>query len=119
MLETHQGNPSFSAPWPAVTGFSAMMSAFGDGLQACASAGAAWQREVAKFADRRLAENRRTWAALLSSRDPASLLKAQQQWGVQAATDYTEEATRLARLVTSISLIGTTPDVQDAATLLS
>ena len=38
--------------------------------------------------------------------------------GMQAATDYTEEASRLARLVTSVSLTGTTPEVQDAATLL-
>ena len=95
-----------------------MMSACSDGLQACASAGATWQGEVARFADRRLAENRRTWAALLSSRRPGSVLKAQQQWGVQAASDYTEEATRIARLVTSICLTGTTPEVQDAATLL-
>ena len=77
-----------------------------------------WQGEVARFADRRLAENRRTWTALLSSTDLGSALKIQQQWGLQAASDYTEEATRIARLVTSVSLTGTTPEVQDAATLL-
>ena len=72
MPEAYQGNPLFSTPWPAATGFAAMMSAFGDCLQACASAGATWQSEIATFADRRLAENRRTWAALLSSRDPGA-----------------------------------------------
>ena len=46
------------------------------------------------------------------------MLKIQQQWGLQAASDYTEEATRIARLVTSVGLTGTTPEVQDAATLL-
>lgn len=34
---------------------------------------------------------------------------------MQAATDYTEEAARLARLVTSLSLTGTTPAVQESA----
>jgi hypothetical protein len=95
-----------------------MISACSDCLQACASAGAAWQGEIAGFADRRLAENHRAWTALVSSQDLGSLLKVQQQWGLQAASDYTEEAKRIARLVTSVSLTGTTPEVQDAATLL-
>jgi hypothetical protein len=118
MTEEYPGNALLAGPWPAATGFAAMISAYSDCLQACASAGAAWQGEIAGFADRRLAENRRTWAALLSSRDLGSLLKIQQQWGLQAASDYTEEATRVARLATSVGLTGTTPEVQRAATLL-
>jgi len=51
----------------------------------------------------------------MSSRDVAGALKIQQDWAVQAATDYTEEATRLARLVTSLSLTGTTPTVHETA----
>jgi hypothetical protein len=118
MTEAYSRNALFAMPWPAVTGFAAMISACSDGLQACASAGAAWQGEIAGFANRRSAENCRTWTALLSSTDLGSALKIQQQWGLQAASDYNQEATRIARLVTSVSLTGTTPEVQDAASLL-
>ena len=106
----------FRRQWPAVTGFSAMMLAFGDGLQACADGQRGWQR--GGRARSPIGDWRRTGAAgprCCRRATSPSVLKAQQQWGVQAATDYTEEASRLARLVTSISLTGTTPDVQDAA----
>ena len=118
MTEAYPGNALFAMPWPAATGFAAIISACGDCLQACASGGVTWQGEVARFVDRRLAENGRAWAALLSSVDLGSALKIQQQWGLQAASDYTEEAARIARLVTSVGLTGTTPEVQDAASLL-
>lgn len=118
MTEAYPGNALFAGPWPAAIGFAAMISACSDCLQACASAGATWQGEIARFADRRLAENRRAWAALLSSTDLGSALKIQQQWSQQAASDYTEEATRITRLVTCVGLTGTTPEVQRAATLL-
>jgi hypothetical protein len=94
-----------------------MMSAV-DCIQGCASACAGWQQETARFVDVRLAENQRAWAALLSSRDLAGVLKVQQEWGLKAATDYTQEATRVARLVTTLSLTGTTPAVQSTAALM-
>ncbi len=90
-----------------------------DGYQTCLQACIGWQQELARFADLRLAGNRRTWEALMSTRDVAQALKIQQDWATQAASDYTEEATRLARLATSLSLTGTTPDVQTAATLVA
>lgn len=90
-----------------------------DGYQACFEACIGWQQELARFADLRLAGNRHTWEALISSRDLAGALKVQQEWAVQAASDYTEEATRLARLVTSLSLTGTTPAVQESAALVA
>jgi hypothetical protein len=86
-----------------------------DGYQVCLQACMGWQEELARFTDLRLAGNRRTWEALMSSRDVAGALKIQQDWAVQAANDYTEEATRLARLVTSLSLTGTTPAVHETA----
>ncbi len=101
---------------PAVTTW--MMQAT-DGCQAYLEACIGWQQELARFADVRLAGNRRTWEALMSSRDVAGALKIQQDWAVQAANDYTEEATRLARLVTSLSLTGTTPAVQKAAMIIA
>jgi hypothetical protein len=102
--------------YPAVT---TMMMQAADGCQACFEACAGWQQEMARFVDLRLAENRRTWEALMASRDLMNALKVQQEWGLQAATDYTQEATRLARLVTSLSLTGTTPAVQEAASLVA
>ncbi len=104
------------ATYPTVTTW--MMQA-SDGCQACLEACIGWQQELARFTDLRLAGNRRTWEALVASRDLAGALKAQQEWAVQAASDYTEEATRLARLVTSLSLTGTTPAVQEAATVVA
>jgi hypothetical protein len=110
---------AFSSPWDAVTGWSSAMMSAVDCVQGCASACAGWQQETARFLDVRLAENQRTWAALLSSRDLACVMKVQQEWGLQAATDYSREATRLARLVTTLSLTGTTPAVQSSAALIA
>jgi hypothetical protein len=102
-------------PDPVTT---AMMSAT-DAVQACTDACAEWQREVAHFVDHRLAENRRSWEALTSSRDVAGMMKVQQEWGLQAATDYTREAARLARLLTTLSLTGTTPAVQETTRIVA
>lgn len=90
-----------------------------DGWQACFEACAGWQQELARFADLRLAENRRTWDALMSSRDVAGLLNVHQSWTLQATTDYAQEATRLTRLFTTLSLTGTTPAVQESAALVA
>ena len=95
-----------------------MMSA-NDALQTCTEACAEWQREIARFVDLRLAANRRSWEALMTARDISGVIKEQQEWGLQAATDYTQEAVRLTRLLTVLSLTGTTPAVQDAARLVA
>ena len=116
MTQASSDSALFGAPWPAAA--AAMMSTGGDCFDACASAGVAWQSEFAKFANRRIAENRRIWSALLSARDLESVLTLQQQWGLRAANDYTEEATRIARLITSLTLTGTTPQVQGTTMLL-
>ena len=110
---------AFPGPWDAMTGWNSAMMSAADCAQGCASACAGWQHETARFLDVRLAENRRAWAALLSSRDLADVMKVQQEWGLRAATDYTREATRVARLVTTLSLTGTTPAVQSAAALMA
>jgi hypothetical protein len=89
-----------------------------DALQACVEAGTCWQQEIARFVDRRLAENVRSWQAVAAARDVAGLVKAQQEWSVTAAADYAEEARRLRALATTLSLTGTTPAVQEAARLL-
>ena len=95
-----------------------MMSA-SDALQTCTEACAEWQREIARFVDHRLAANRRSWEALMTARDIPSVIKGQQEWGLQAATDYTQEAVRLTRLLTTLSVAGTTPAVQDAARIVA
>lgn len=95
-----------------------MMSAT-DALQTCAEACAEWQQEIARFVDVRLAENRRAWQALMSARNLAGVVKVQQEWSLQAAADYTSEATRLTQLLTTLSLTGTTPTVQDTAKLVA
>lgn len=96
----------------------AVMSA-SDGLQACTEACAGWQQELAKFVDQRMAENRRSLAALMEARDIVGVMKVQQEWGLKAAADYAQEATRLTRLFTTLSLTGTTPAVQEAAKLVA
>jgi hypothetical protein len=90
-----------------------------DAVQACTEACTAWQQEIAHFVDLRLAEDRRSWEALMSTRDVAGMLKVQQEWGLQAAADYTRGALRLARLLTTLSLTGTTPTVQEAASIVA
>lgn len=95
----------------------ALMAA-GDGLQACADACAEWQQEVARFADARLAENRKSWAAALETHDLAGLMQVQGEWGLKAATDYGNETMRLARIAMALSLTGTTPAVQNAARIV-
>jgi hypothetical protein len=95
------------------------MASASDALLACTEACAGWQQEIAHFVDLRVAENRRSWEALMSARDVAGMIKVQQEWGLQAATDYTREAARLANLFTTFSLTGTTPAVQEAARLVA
>lgn len=89
-----------------------------DALQACVEAGTCWQQEIARFVDRRLAETLRSWQAVAAARDVAGLVEAQHDWSVKAAADYTEEARRMRQLVTTLSLTGTTPAVQESARLL-
>lgn len=89
-----------------------------DALQTCTEACSEWQQEIARFVDLRLAENRRSLEAAMAVRDVAGLLKVQQQWGMQMAADYMDEAGRLTRLFTTLSLTGTTPDVQESAALV-
>jgi hypothetical protein len=108
----------FSNPWSGLAGLnSAAISQVGDCLQACTEACFGWQQELAQFSQARLEENQRSLAALLRSRDLADMVKVQHDWGLCAATDYTREATRLTRLLTSLSLTGTTPDVQETANI--
>lgn len=89
-----------------------------DALQTCTQACAEWQQEIARFIELRLAENHHALEALMAARDVAGLLKVQQQWGMQMAADYMDEAGRLTRLFTTLSLTGTTPDVQESAALV-
>lgn len=99
------------APWETV-----MASA--DGLQAYAEACTGWQQEVTRFIERRAGENQRSLQALMAARDLGDVMKVQQDWTLQAATDYTQEVTRLTRLFTTLSMTGTTPDVQKVAALI-
>ena len=99
------------APWDTV-----MASA--DGLQACTEACTGFQQEMVRFIERRAGENQRSLQALMSARDFTDVLRIQQAWTLQAATDYTQEATRLTRLFTTLSLTGTTPDVQKVVALI-
>lgn len=108
----------FSAPWSGLEGLnSAAFSRVGDGVQAFAEGCLAWQQELAQFSQARLDQNQRCLAALLSSRGLADVVRIQQEWGLRAATDYTKEATRLTQLLTSLSLTGTTPAVQETANI--
>lgn len=105
------------APGAMVMPALAMISV--DAVQACTEACGGWQQEIAHFIDLRLAHNRETWDALMTARDIAGVVRAQQQWGFQAASDYTREAARLAQLFSTISLTGTTPAVQETAKLVA
>ncbi|MGE0575181.1 hypothetical protein [Reyranella sp.] len=90
-----------------------------DALQSCTEACTGWQQEIARFVDHRLAENRHSLEALMATRDLAGLLQVQQQWGLQMAADYMNEAGRLTDLFTTLSLTGTTPAVQETAMLVA
>ncbi len=90
-----------------------------DALQACTEACVTCQQEIAHFVDLRLAQDRRSWEALMTTRDLPGLMGVQQEWLLQATTDYTREANRLARLFTTISLTGTTTSVQEVAKLVA
>lgn len=114
-------NPESTAtPTPAIAAMAPWdtMMASADGLQACTEACSGIQQEVVRFIERRASENQRSLQALMSARDLTDVVKVQQAWTLQAATDYTQEATRLARLFTTLSMTGTTPDVQKVAALI-
>lgn len=104
-------------PWSGPAGWWTLMAA-GDGLRTCVDACAEWQQEVARFADTRFAENRKSLAAALEARDLTGLLRVQGEWGLKAAADYADEAVRLGRLAVALSLTGTTPAVQKTAMIV-
>ncbi len=111
MTDTTQPAPNPFGLWGP-----ALVSTGSDGMQACTEACTSWQEEIARFVDHRSGANQRSFQALMSARDLADVLRVQQDWALQAATDYTEEATRLTRLLTTLSLTGTTPDVPQSTT---
>mgnify|MGYP006296516407 CR=1 FL=1 len=113
MTDTTQPAPNPLGLWAP-----ALVSTGSDGLQACTEACTSWQEEIARFVDQRSGANQRSFSALMSARDFADVFRVQQDWALQAATDYTEEATRLTRLFTTLSLTGTTPAVQQSASLV-
>ncbi len=103
---------------PAASMWNSALSNCADSFEEWAAAGVAWQSEVSQFAERRLKDNFSTWLTLLSARDVASVWQAQSAWSVRAAEDYSEEAKRLAELVTSVTLSGATPEAQQTSQLL-
>ena len=99
---------------PVIMAASATADIFQSVTEACSD----WQREIARFVDLRLTADRRSLEALIAARDLADVVKVQQQWATQLATDCTQEAGRVMRLFTTISLTGTTPDVQESAKMV-
>lgn len=106
------------ASLPASNMVNAALSTCADCFEEWAAIGAAWQNELSKFAERRVKDNVSTCLALLSARDPASVWQAHEAWGVRAVEDYSEEANRLARLITSVTVCGATPEAQETTQLL-
>lgn len=103
---------------PASNMWNSALSAYADCFGEWAAAGAAWQSEVSRFAERRLKDNVSTWLTLLSATDAASVWQTQGAWTVRAAEDYSDEGARLAELVTSVTLSGVTPEAQQTTQLL-
>ncbi|MGQ3297534.1 hypothetical protein [Reyranella sp.] len=103
---------------PASKMANAALSTYADFFEEWASVGAAWQSELSRFAERRIKDNVSTYLTLLSARDAASVWQAQGAWGTRAVEDYSEEAGRLAQLVTSVTVCGATPEAQQTTQLL-
>lgn len=101
---------------PSISG-SAMASTT-DALQSLMSTYGDCRQEIAHFVDLRLAHNLDSWTALTAARDVSGVLRAQQEWGMQAAADYFNGTARLAQLLTSLTLTGASPGVQPANRLL-
>lgn len=98
---------------------SSAMSTCSDFLQTWVAACTAFQSEASRFAERRMQQNCATWCELMSSRDVGGVLHAHQLWTTQATKDYSQEASQLARLLTSVTLTGATPEAQEAVQILS
>ena len=103
---------------PASNMANAALSTYADYFEEWAAVGAAWQSEFSRFAERRLKDNVSTYLTLLSARDAASVWQAHGAWGVRALEDYSEEANRVARLITSVTVCGATPEAQQTTQLL-
>lgn len=89
-----------------------------DALQSLMSTYGDCRQEIAHFVDLRLAHNLHSWTALTTARDVTGILRAQQEWGMQTATDYFNETARLAQLFTSLTLTGGAPGAQQATRLM-
>lgn len=118
MNDMHADKPPSVESLPASNMWNSALSSYTDCFEEWAATGAAWQSEVAQFAERRLRDDLSTWLTLLGARDAASVWQAQGAWSVRAAEDYSKEARRLAELITSVTLSGVTPDAQQTTQLL-
>lgn len=89
-----------------------------DALQSLMSTYGDCRQEIVHLVDLRISHNLHSWAALTAARDVGSVMRAQQEWGMQAAADYFNGTARLAQLFTSLTLAGATPSVQQATKLM-
>jgi hypothetical protein len=101
---------------PAVANWTTGMTSTADTLQACTEACVGWQQEICHFLDLRWAHNRRSWQALMKARNLPDIVKVQQDWILETTDDYSRQAVCVTQLATTISLTGTAPAIQAAAT---
>jgi hypothetical protein len=97
--------PDFMNPF-TVPDFSANgnpMAAMAQMSQACAQGYMKWQQEVSRFVSERFAADMRAQQALLACRDPADMLRIQQDWLETTTTAYSDEVKRLSDMAVQIS----------------
>lgn len=112
------GVAMFSGFLSALREWNSAMTSSPNGLRTAWDALARWQQEAAQFLDRRLLEDRRSWEALLASRDPAGAMKVQEEWMAKAAADYGAEVERTLQLAALLSFAGTPPAIDNSAMMV-
>jgi len=63
-------------------------------------------QEIAAFTQHRLQEDMETWLALAACRNPEQAIECQQRFVAKASQEYSDEITKLGRMVTSLGWEG-------------
>lgn len=102
----HNIDSSARAPWEGLTTWNGTFAtALGRAGAVYTKAWLEWQQELVRFAGTRLEDDRLVQESLSECRDLGAMTKAQQDWALKAASDYFEEATRLAQIASRFALI--------------
>ncbi|HTP81808.1 MAG TPA: phasin family protein [Alphaproteobacteria bacterium] len=99
--QTDSAWPGMQLPWMAGLNGSGMKN-LSQATETCQRACAAWQQEIARFANARWQRDSEAAQRMLTSANWSEAMKVQQEWLTSAGQDYVDEMNRLMQLAQKV-----------------